>query len=1135
MGVSDRSESPKGAARDPRRRKPSAAPFVGREREMAELLTGLDQSLSGRGRIFLISGEPGIGKSRLAEEVAAEARDRGARVLVGRSWEAGGAPAYWPWVQPFRTYLRKVDPEVFRAQMGSGAEDIAQMLPELRELFPDLPPAASTDPETARFRLFDATASFLKNIADEQPLVLVIDDLHAADTPSLVLLQFIAALIADAAIVIICAYRDTALRSGHPLRTAIAELGRQPVTARLQLTGLGVTEVGRFMEEMIGSSSSPAAVEAIHAQTEGNPLFVNETVRLLAAGGSLSQDEKSVTSRLIVPRGVREAIVRRLSGLSEGCNEILTLASVCGREFDLDVLEHLAGVTRGSLLDLLNEAIDARVITDLPDSLGRQRFSHALVRDALYEELPAPRRVAIHRQVAETLAALHAANSEPHLAEVALHYFRAAPAGEVEAAVAYARRAAERALGLLAYEEAARLFDMGLQALELKKPIDEQTRCKLLLGLGDAHAKAGDEPASKEAFVEAAGIAERIHSPEDLAAAALGYGGRFVWNRAGSDTQVISLLERALDELGDRDSSLRVRLLARLAGASRDQAAREPRQSLSREAVEVARRIADLSALAYALDGRYAALMWPENPDERIKIADELVEVAYGVQDREKVVQGRMYRVIALLELGDITAVKGELDVMDLLAAELRQGPQLWLVTVTRATLALFEGRFDDAEQLIERALTLGERSQRSDAVLSHRIQSFTLRRERGALADMEGIIRRSIDEYPARPMFRCMLAFLYAEEGREDSARRILDELAHDDFAALPRSNEWLFSMGFLADVVGIIGDRPLARAMFEMLLPYARYNQATADYISTGSVSRSLAILATADLRWEEAARHFEDALEANQAMGAAPWIARTLLGYSQMFLRRAGPGDDERATERLTEGIELSRRLGMTPLLELATERLGTLPGRSGAEPTRAGTSRAGPYVFRSEGDYWAISYDKDSFRLKDLKGLHYIARLLGEPGREFHVLDLVVGDRGPDAPSVDSELHHFGLGDAGAMLDPQAKAAYRRRLKELDSEMEEARAAGDHELAARAQTEHDLLVQELSRAVGLGGRDRRASSASERARASVSRAIRNALSRIRTQSPSLGSHFDHSLRLGTFCVYAPDPRTSIDWRL
>lgn len=1100
---------------------------------------GLDEAMSGRGRLFLISGEPGIGKSHLAEMAAARARDRGARVLVGRGWEAGGAPAFWPWVQPLRAHLRDVGREVIRAQMGAGADDIAQLLPELQELFPDLTPPVSADPETARFSLFDATASFLRNIADDQPLLLVLDDLHAADTPSLLLLQFVAGLIADARIMIICAYRDSEFGAAHPLRSAEAELVRQTVTTRVQLDGLAVTEVGRLMEEVTGSCASEAVVEAIHAKTEGNPLFVGEMVRLLAAEGALLHGEEAVSSKLLVPRTVRDVILRRLSSLSDECNRILTLASLFGREFDLDALERVGGISREVLLDVLDEAVAARVISNPPGASGWLRFSHVLVRDALYEELPARRKLQLHRQVAEALEELHASNPDQHLAELALHFFEAAAGGGVDKAIDYAHRAAERAVGLLAYEEATRLFDLALVALELKRPVDEGMHCELLLGFGDAHAKAGNEPAAKAAFLDAASIAERLHSPEALGRAALGYGGRFVWTRAGSDKQIISLLEQALTALGQGDSSLRARVSARLAGALRDQPLREPRQSLSRDAVEMARRIADPSALAYALDGRCAALLWPENPHERITIADELVNVAYSTLDREKVVQGRMYRVMALLELGDITAVKAELDAMDIVATELRQRPQLWLVTVTRATLTLFEGRFVEAEQLVDQALTLGERAQRSDAVLSHRVQLFTLKRERGGLGDLEGILRRSIDEYPARPMFRCMLALLFAEDGREDAARPIVEELARNDFAAIPSTNEWLFSMGFLADVAGILSDDAIARSIYELLLPYGAHNAATADYISTGSVSRLLGVVAAAGSRWEQASRHFEDALEMNQQMGARPWVARTRYDYARMLLARDGPGDQERAARLLDHVIKASRQLGMDPLEKRAVTLLqgASASGESirgfGSEPTLA----ASPTVFRKEGDHWAVAYDKDAFRLRDLKGLHYIARLLKEPGREFHVLDLVAAGSGghPVRTAQEVDPGPSGLGDAGAILDPQAKAAYRRRLLELDSEIDEARAFGDDERAAHAQQERDLLVQELTRAVGLGGRDRRASSASERARASVTRAIRNALSRIHAQSPSLGRHLDHSLKTGTFCVYAPDPRAPIDWRL
>ena len=257
--------------------------LVGRERELAELVGGLDNAFAGRGGLFLLVGEPGIGKSRLAEELIAQARARGARVLVGRCWEAGGAPAYWPWVQSLRPYLRDTDADSLRSQLRGGAADLARLFPELRDLLADLPPAPQLESEGARFRLFDSMTAFLKSAAARRPLVLVLDDLHAADEPSLLLLQFVARALGESRLLIVGAYRDVDPTLSDPLTTTLAELAREPVTRTLTLAGLGEADVARFIELAAPGSSAAELGPAVHAETEGNPLFVGEIVRLLAA------------------------------------------------------------------------------------------------------------------------------------------------------------------------------------------------------------------------------------------------------------------------------------------------------------------------------------------------------------------------------------------------------------------------------------------------------------------------------------------------------------------------------------------------------------------------------------------------------------------------------------------------------------------------------------------------------------------------------------------------------------------------------------------------------------------------------------------------------------------------------------
>ena len=284
--------------------------FVGREEELADLMVGLDDAIAGHGRLFLLVGEPGIGKSRLAEELTAVARARGARMLVGRCWEAGGAPAYWPWVQALRAYVREADPDALRAVMGAGAPYIAQIIPELRVHFPDLPEPPGLDSEGARFRLFDAVSEFVRNASQSRPIALVLDDLHAADMPSLLLLQFLARELGSMRILVLGAYRDVDPIPGEPLTEMLANVVSEPVTRRLRLRGLSERAVAEYIERTASDIASPSLVGALHEETEGNPLFVGEIVRLLAVEGGRS--ESAAEFRVAIPESIREVIGRRL-------------------------------------------------------------------------------------------------------------------------------------------------------------------------------------------------------------------------------------------------------------------------------------------------------------------------------------------------------------------------------------------------------------------------------------------------------------------------------------------------------------------------------------------------------------------------------------------------------------------------------------------------------------------------------------------------------------------------------------------------------------------------------------------------------------------------------------------------------
>lgn len=393
------------AARKPRRREPSrqvadgipamAAGFMpklaGRAREQALLRAKLDGAQAGSGGLVLLAGEPGIGKTRLLDELAADAGRRGIQVCWGRCWESEGAPPFWPWIEILRAALRDPDPQRLRTQLGAGASAISELVPEVRDVLTDLPAAPSLDPAAARFRLFDAVTGALQRISRARPLLLQLDDLHWADKPSLLLLQFLIEHMADARILLTGTYRDTEMHAEHALRELMGALRRESQFELLSLTGLTLDAVS----QLISSLGQPVPIEtatlahAVWESTDGNPLFVREELRYLVEEYQLARgdEQPEIASDMLnrgLPKGVRDVISRRLRRLSPSTGNLLTVASVMGREFEARIVERSGAVEPADLDDALDEAEAAHVVDEVPSSAGRYQFNHALFREVLY-------------------------------------------------------------------------------------------------------------------------------------------------------------------------------------------------------------------------------------------------------------------------------------------------------------------------------------------------------------------------------------------------------------------------------------------------------------------------------------------------------------------------------------------------------------------------------------------------------------------------------------------------------------------------------------------------------------------------------------------------------------------------------
>jgi DNA-binding SARP family transcriptional activator len=886
--------------------------FVGRAPELAALDDALDAALGGSGRLVVVGGEPGIGKSRLAEEIAGHARRRGARVCVGRCWEAGGAPAYWPWVQVLRAYLGDAGPGALLTQPPQGVAELATILPEIRELVPDLPAAPPPDSEGARFRLLQAVGSLLRTAAGARPLVIGLDDLHAADAPSLLLLRFVAGQLEGAPLLIVGCYRDTEI--GAELTDTLAEVVRESGTEQVPLRGLSGPDTSRLLAQTIGEPPTDDLAAEIHAETQGNPLFAKEIGRLLAAEGV------TAGGRLPIPRGVLEAIGRRLQRQSEECRAVLTFASVVGREFDPGVLELTSSLGEEALFEALDEAADAGLVGDAPDGVGRLRFSHILVRDALYQDLPAPRRSRLHRAIGDALEELYAGNPEPHVAELARHYGASGPAA-AEKAIAYAQQAGDRAAAQYGYEEAATWYASALELLETARSGDANRVRELLLARGEALSRAGSGDEAREVLRRAAELAEQAGRPDQLARAAIEYSGRFLWSRGSIDRFYVPLLERALAAIGHEDSSARACLLARLAAARRDDAPLEHRVALATEAVQMAERLGQPVTLAMALEGQWIATEAPESAHSAPGTTARMIEIAERIGDKERIYEAHEHWHNAVWMLGDRPASDVERDILAGLAEELRQPAQRWHIGTVRTMVALMEGNFDEAEQLIEETARVGRRVERWNAEVSRRLALFVLRREQGRLAEIADTMRRSVAEFPSLLRFVCARAHLEAELGRESEARAALEALLALDLEREHRDSEWLFAMALLADPCARLADERGTRKLYRLLLPFERLYVVAPIEAVFGSMARCLGVLATALRHYDDAKRHFESAIALERSMRAQPWIAHAQDDLAAMLLAR---GDPEAARPHADAAIAEYRTLGMEAWAERAVRR-------------------------------------------------------------------------------------------------------------------------------------------------------------------------------------------------------------------
>lgn len=901
----------------------AAGPLVGRADDLAELRGRWREATAGRMSLVLLRGEAGIGKTRICAELAAQVSRQGAAVLYGRCDEEPVAP-FQPFVEGLAHHVSHADGEALARQLDGGGGELGRLLPELARAVPQLPRPLRGQPASDRYRLFDEAARLVRGLSRERPVLVVLDDLHWADTATVAMLRHVLRAWRSARILVLATYRRTELSTERPFARLLPDLAREGVQGRLQLTGLDPDQVGRLIAHLAHGEPPDAFARELQAQTEGNPFFVREIVRHLLEQGIIDPADRSWPRdrgrwRPGVPEGVAATIARRLDRLSGQANTALSRAAVIGREFPLEVLGFLCGEDV-DLPAALDEAAAAGVIGGHAAPGGTYAFSHALMQEAIYHSLGPAERADLHRRIGTAYEALFGAEGS-HEPELARHFRLAIGPGAVDKAVEHSMLAGREALRRLAYEEAAEHFSWAAAALERRRGNGEDL-AQALLALGRAQNRAGDSVLAKRTLERAAEVAGASGRPDLLSRAALGYAGP--WLELGTvEPTRLRLLERALEAVGSEDSPDRAALMARLAlevyysGPQR-------RDELSREAVEVARRLGDGAALARTLMSRRVAISGSPDIEQRLAVSSELVELARRSGAHEMELWGRIWRSADHLERADVEAAYREFDEYAELAERLRQPAFLWQPPLFAAMRALYEGRLDAIEGLMAEGLEIGARAHDPNAANYFGILGFMLRREQGRLAEVEDAVVGFVRRYPTVPAWRCGLVLLQAELGHEDRAWAELEGLASSGFGELPRDINWLPAMSWLALACGRLRAADHAGPLYELLAPSAERCVVTGHPIfCLGAATHHLGVLARSMGHHDLACEHFEAATATNERMGAAALLAHTRHEHGLALLDRGLQGDRERGTALLALAEAEADRMGLAQLRPSATE--------------------------------------------------------------------------------------------------------------------------------------------------------------------------------------------------------------------
>lgn len=1072
-----------GEARSHRRRAHTDLTLVGRRALVAELAAAARAAATGHGSVVLLTGEAGVGKTSVARALATEVRDD-LVVTWGTCTADGAAPPFWPW--------RAVIPDATAPETSTRSP---------RD------PAIGAERLVALSELRDRVHAR----AQQRPALHVIEDLQWADVASVLLLAHATVGIAGVPLMLVAT-----IRTGEPLAVPLDD-ALDEVRQRAE-----VREVSPFSRREVDALATAIGVgvgadlaDLVHERTGGNPLFVTEVLRAVRTE---PPDRHHAAAAAGVPERVSELIGRRLARLPDAVADLLLAASVVGREGDVRTLAAVCGMPPAAVVDLLEQGRAARVLDAAP--AGRWQFRHDLVRDAVGATASDAARARAHGAALDALAAT--GTTPP--AVLAHHALAAQPLLDADRAVALAAQAGERAFAQHAYEEAVTWFTRALDAAPVDLAL--RWRAELLVLCGEAQRHMGRVGAAREAFASAAALTD---DPGLLARAALGYadpGADLGIAYRSEDAQTPQLLARAIDAQPHGDSVALVRLEARLAAELHFSDAPDRARELARSAVAGAGRLGDPRAAGAAWAVMHDAYVVGQAPlDEQLRGSAQLLEWARRAGTAGAHLTAHRARVFDLLAAADLHGVDAEVLAFRRVAEPLGVPGYLWWLDVWSAMRALLEGRHEAAETRAVAACELGVASFPVLAVINLSFLVFFLRREQGRLAEMEEGTRDVAASHPDVPAIRVALALLLAETGRADEARGLVAALATD----LDRLHDrnWPASWFQLARVASVVDDRHLAAT----LLRPEHHPSERCVMVSLATACLGATALATAWLHHtvgdlDAAHDAYTAAEDRNARLGARSWLAQARADHARLLLDRGAPGDGPLAAALLALASEAGEAIGLrsiAPVLGSLRDRTTTTATPSGPatpHPATSDPSRS-PATFRRRGAVWELDYAGRAVQVPHARGLDDLAVLLSRPGEAVAALELLDPDRA--APTA---------ARGAPTLDERARREIRRRLSELDREVDEAEAAHDGERAALAREARQQLAEAVARDLGLGGRARRVDDPVERARKTVSTRLRRTISTIERHHPELGRHLERSVDTGSWCAYRP--AEPITWR-